>query len=99
MKQKQNFQWNKMTMGVCYYPEHWDKALWEADLTRMLDIGITVIRIAEFAWNKFEPEEGRFTFTFFDDFLELCRQKGMKVIFGTPTATPPAAGTRNGIRM
>ena len=90
MKKKQNFQWNKMTMGVCYYPEHWDKALWEADLTRMLDIGITVIRIAEFAWNKFEPEEGSFTFSFFDDFLELCQQKGMKVIFGTPTATPPA---------
>lgn len=45
MKQKQNFQWNKMTMGVCYYPEHWDKALWEADLTRMLDIGITVFEL------------------------------------------------------
>lgn len=77
-------------MGVCYYPEHWDKTLWETDLTRMLEAGITVIRVAEFAWSKFEPEEGRFTFEFFDEFLHLCLQKGMKVIFGTPTATPPA---------
>lgn len=77
-------------MGVCYYPEHWDRELWEADLARMLESGITVIRVAEFAWSKFEPEEGRFTFEFFDEFLELCMQMGMKVIFGTPTATPPA---------
>ena len=21
---KQKFQWNEMTMGVCYYPEHWE---------------------------------------------------------------------------
>ncbi len=90
MRPKQNFKWNEMTMGVDYYPEHWDKALWEEDLDRMLDVGITVIRIAEFAWNKVEPEEGIFTFAFFDEFLGLCEKKGMQVIFSTPTATPPA---------
>lgn len=90
MKREQNYQWKEMTMGVCYYPEHWDKSLWAEDLDRMLDAGITVIRIAEFAWSKIEPEEGRFEFSFFDAFLDLCVQKNMKVIFGTPTATPPA---------
>lgn len=90
MNSKQNFQWSEMTMGTCYYPEHWDKGIWEDDLDRMQAAGITVIRIAEFAWNKFEPEEGVFTFSFFDEFLELCLKKEMKVIFGTPTATPPA---------
>lgn len=90
MIRKQNYQWNRLTMGVCYYPEHWKKELWENDLERMLDVGISVIRIAEFAWNKLEPEEGKFTVDFFDEFLDLCHQKGMKVIFGTPTATPPA---------
>lgn len=90
MNSKQNYQWNQMTMGACYYPEHWDEALWESDLDRMLDTGITVIRIAEFAWSIVEPQEGEFTFEFFDRFLDLCEKKGMKVIFGTPTATPPA---------
>lgn len=90
MTARQNYQWNTMTMGVCYYPEHWDRALWGSDLDRMLDTGITVIRIAEFAWNLIEPEEGVFTYAFFDGFLDLCERKGMKVIFGTPTATPPA---------
>ncbi|MCR5106753.1 MAG: beta-galactosidase [Lachnospiraceae bacterium] len=77
-------------MGTCYYPEHWDRELWDSDIDRMLDCGISVIRIAEFAWNFFEPEEGVYTFDFFDDFLRLCEKKGMKVIMCTPTATPPA---------
>jgi beta-galactosidase len=81
---------DKPTIGVCYYPEHWPENLWENDLERMIEHGIEVIRIAEFAWNKFEPQEGIFTFNFFDEFLSLAHKKGMKVIFCTPTATPPA---------
>ncbi|MCM1254363.1 MAG: beta-galactosidase [Clostridium sp.] len=86
----QNFLWKQMTMGVCYYPEHWNEDLWEPDLTRMKKAGVSVIRIAEFAWNKIEPAEGVYDFSFFDRFLTLCSEKEMKVIFCTPTATPPA---------
>lgn len=85
----------KITMGVCYYPEHWDRSLWSDDLQRMLAAGIEVIRIAEFAWNKFEPEEGIFTFDFFDRFMEVVEHTPMKVIFCTPTATPPAWASHN----
>ena len=41
---RQRFEWNEMTVGVCYYPEHWEESLWESDLDRMLANGITVIR-------------------------------------------------------
>lgn len=56
----------------------------------MKNNGIEVIRIGEFAWSQIEPRENEFTFHFFDEFLDLAQEKGMKVIFGTPTATPPA---------
>lgn len=79
-----------ITLGTCYYPEHWPSAMWKEDLQRMLDTGIQVVRIAEFAWSKVEPEEGKFTFDFFDSFLDVAEEIGMKVIFCTPTATPPA---------
>ncbi|MGN1141829.1 MAG: beta-galactosidase [Oliverpabstia sp.] len=81
---------NQMVMGTCYYPEHWPESLWEEDMKRMLAHGITVIRIAEFAWSKIEPTEGNFTYDFYDRFLDLAEEAGMKVIFCTPTATPPA---------
>lgn len=81
---------DRIIMGTDYYPEHWDKSMWEEDLERMLETGIEVIRVAEFSWNKFEPKEGEYTWDFFDEFLDLCKKKGMRVIFCTPTATPPA---------
>ena len=80
----------RITLGTCYYPEHWSKDLWEDDLRRMLENGIETIRIAEFAWSKFEPYEGVFVYDFFDEYLDLAQRMGMKVIFCTPTATPPA---------
>ncbi len=81
---------DRLSLGVCYYPEHWDKTLWREDLLRMLENGIETVRIAEFAWSKFELTEGVFTYDFFDEFLEIAKDTGMKVIFGTPTAAPPA---------
>ena len=81
---------NNLALGTCYYPEHWDRSLWEEDLNRMLEAGIRVIRIAEFAWNKIEPREGEYTYEFFDSFLDVVEKTSMKVIFCTPTATPPA---------
>ena len=77
-------------LGVCYYPEHWQKKDWKSDLDRMLLAGIKTIRIAEFAWSFIEEKEGEFDFSFFDEFLDLVETTEMKVIFCTPTATPPA---------
>ena len=77
-------------LGVCYYPEHWNKSLWPEDLDRMLEAGLKTVRIAEFAWSLIEPREGEYTYEFFDEFLALAQETGMQVIFCTPTATPPA---------
>ena len=90
MRKTQNYTWDTLNLGTCYYPEHWDRSLWEEDMRRMLDAGIETVRVAEFAWNKVEPQEGCFTYDFFDDFLDAAQALGMKVIFSTPSATPPA---------
>ncbi len=89
MRREQKFCWDRLTLGVCYYPEHWSPDLWPDDLRRMKENGIETVRVAEFAWSIFEPEEGRFSFDLFDRFLDLAQQENMKVIFGTPTAVPP----------
>ena len=90
MRKQQNYKWETLSLGTCYYPEHWDRKLWKEDLERMLESGIGTIRIGEFAWSKVEPREDEFTFEFFDEFLKVVSETDMKVIFGTPTATPPA---------
>ena len=79
-----------VTLGVCYYPEHWEKKLWADDLDRMKKHGIAAVRIAEFAWSKFEKTEGVWSIDYFDDFLNYAVKADMPVIFCTPTAAPPA---------
>lgn len=80
----------RIVLGTCYYPEHWERADWEPDLKRMLEHGIEVVRVAEFAWSTIEPAEGEYTFGYWDEFLDTAYRCGLKVIFCTPTATPPA---------
>jgi beta-galactosidase len=87
---KGKFTLDKLGLGVCYYPEQWPEHLWEDDYRRMREIGISVVRVAEFAWSIFEPEEGVFSFDLFDRTLALAHKHGLQVILGTPTATPPA---------
>lgn len=85
-----SLQLDKISLGVCYYPEHWPDEMIQEDMTGMKASGIQYIRIAEFAWSFFEAEEGVFTFDYFDNVLEKALEHGLKVIFCTPTATPPA---------
>lgn len=86
----QKFQWSSLSVGTCYYPEHWDEALWAGDLQKMQRHHISTIRIGEFAWCFFEPREGEYDFSLFDRFMALVEKTPIHVIFGTPTATPPA---------
>jgi beta-galactosidase len=76
-------------LGVCYYPEHWDEARWEIDARRMRSLGISFVRIGEFAWSRIEPARGQFAFGWLDRAMDVLHRAGLKIVLGTPTATPP----------
>ena len=76
-------------LGVCYYPEHWPEAWWPDDARRMREMGITYVRIGEFAWSRIEPEPDRLDFAWLDRSLDVLHGAGLRVVLGTPTATPP----------
>ncbi len=77
------------TLGVCYYPEHWPEAQWADDAARMFETGLTWVRIGEFAWSRMEAAPGVFTWEWLDRAIETLGNAGLKVVLGTPTATPP----------
>ena len=79
----------KRTLGVCYYPEHWPEDWWAEDAARMAAIGLTWVRIGEFAWSRLEPEPGRLELDWLDRAIATLGAAGLKVVLGTPTATPP----------
>lgn len=79
----------KQTLGVCYYPEHWPAERWPIDAKLMVQAGISHVRIGEFAWSRLEPQPGQYDFVWLDEVFEILHEHGLKIVLGTPTATPP----------
>lgn len=75
--------------GVDYYPEHWPRKRWETDAVLMEEMGVDVVRMAEFSWSKLEPAEGQFNFGWLDEAIALLAARGIQSILGTPSAAPP----------
>ncbi|MGO4110567.1 beta-galactosidase [Paenibacillus sp. YAF4_2] len=78
-----------MNFGVCYYPEHWPEERWPLDAKMMREAGINVVRIGEFSWSKLERRAGEYSFEWLDKSLSILAAEGIRVVLGTPTATPP----------
>jgi len=78
-----------VTTGIYYYPEHWNENQWERDIKKIADMGYEFVHLAEFAWFKMEPEEGRFDFAWLDKVVNLCAKCNLKVLMCTPSATTP----------
>jgi beta-galactosidase len=78
-----------MKLGVCYYPEQWPEALWASDAQAMVDLGIRVVRIGEFAWSRMEPQPGTYDWSWLDRAVETIAAAGLQLVLGTPTAAPP----------
>ncbi len=55
----------------------------------MAETGLTWVRIGEFAWSRLEPTPGKLQFDWLDRAIDTLGAAGLKVILGTPTATPP----------
>ncbi len=78
-----------VTTGIYYYPEHWPENQWERDIKKISDMGFEFVHIAEFAWYKMEPVEGKYDFEWLDKVLNLCTKYHLKVVMCTPSATTP----------
>ncbi|MCK0167997.1 beta-galactosidase [Jannaschia sp. S6380] len=79
----------KRSLGVCYYPEHWPEDRWPEDARRMADLGLTWVRIGEFAWSRLEPSPGDYRWDWLDRAIDVLIGAGLSVVLGTPSATPP----------
>lgn len=55
----------------------------------MAEAGLSWVRIGEFAWSRLEPKPGTFDVDWLDRAIAVLAEAGLKIILGTPTATPP----------
>ncbi|MEP0188895.1 MAG: beta-galactosidase [Erythrobacter sp.] len=78
-----------MKLGCCYFPEHWPEEIWGDDAKRMCDMGLSLVRVGEFAWSRIEPVPGRFDWAWLDRVIETLADAGLEIMLCTPSATPP----------
>lgn len=87
---------NNLHLAVDYYPSQWDEATyWDSDAKRMHAANISYVRIGEFDWALFEPQDGVYNWTILDKSFDLMHCHGLKVILGTPAETPPLWAVQN----
>ena len=76
--------------GAAYYHEYQPYERLEEDLSLMEQASVSVVRVGESTWSKWEPEDGRFEFEWVERVVERVYRAGIRVIVGTPTyAIPP----------
>ncbi len=76
-------------LGAAYYPEDWPLEQIDDDIALMKESGCNVMRVAEFAWSRMEPEEGRYDFEWLHTVVDKLGDAAIATIMCTPTATPP----------
>ncbi|GGQ95653.1 beta-galactosidase [Deinococcus ruber] len=79
-----------LTLAVCDYPEHVPRDRWTRYAEQQKALGLSFVRIAEFAWSRMEPRPGEYEWAWLDEAIEAYADAGLKVVLCTPTATPPA---------
>ena len=75
--------------GAAFYEEYMPEDRLEKDVQLMEKAGITVVRVGESTWSRWEPEDGRFEFAWMDRIVDRLARAHIRVIMGTPTYSIP----------
>lgn len=79
----------QLFVGACYQPVDRSPEQIKRDIALMKSAGFNMVRMGDLSWDSFEPEEGRFTFEWFDDVLNQMHAAGIRVIVDIPGQPAP----------
>ncbi|MEN9748148.1 MAG: hypothetical protein RLZZ603_840 [Actinomycetota bacterium] len=75
--------------GAAYYNEYHQSERTAEDFELMAEAGVTVIRVGESVWHKWQPAPNTFNLDWLEPVLDAAAAKGIGVIIGTPTYAVP----------
>jgi beta-galactosidase len=79
----------ELYVGTNYHPHDSKPEQWKKDIQLMKDAGFRVVRMGHLAWDSYEPSEGKFDFTWFDNVMDMMNQAGIKVILDIAVRPAP----------
>ncbi len=76
-------------IGTRYYrPPHPRREVWSEDMERIRSSGLKLVR-AWLYWSKVNPKPGLWTFSEYDEFVELARRHGLHVLIQLAPESAP----------
>lgn len=76
-------------VGACYQPIDRSPEQIRQDIAIMKAAGFTMVRMGDLSWDSFEPQDGHFTFEWFDTILDQMHAAGIKVLLDIPGQPAP----------
>ena len=80
---------DKLYIGVNYHPHDWSEERWKIDIEMMKQAGFELVRLGHLAWDSYEPDNGVYTFEWFDKVMDLFAQAGIGVVLDISTRPAP----------
>lgn len=79
----------QLFVGACYQPIDRSPEEIDHDIAIMKRAGFNVVRMGDLSWDSFEPEQGKFTFGWFDNVMDKMQAAGIRVILDIPGTPAP----------
>ena len=79
----------QLFVGTCYQPVDRTPEEIDRDIAIMKRAGFNVVRMGDLSWDSFEPEQGKFTFDWFDSIMDKMHAAGIRVILDIPGLPAP----------
>ena len=76
-------------IGANYHPHDWTPERWRIDIDLMKQAGFDTVRVGHLAWDSFEPDDGVYTFEWFDEVMDLFAAAGIKVLLDVSMRPAP----------
>ena len=80
---------DRLFIGVNYHPHDWSPERWREDIALMVKAGFDTVRLGHLAWDSFEPDDGVYTFAWFDEVLDLFAHSGIGVVLDVSVRPAP----------
>ena len=79
----------ELYVGTNYHPHDSNPETWKHDIVLMKAAGFNVVRMGHLAWDSYEPRDGKFTFTWFDQVMDMMNDAGIKVVLDIAVRPAP----------
>jgi beta-galactosidase len=76
-------------VGACYQPIDRSPEQIRQDIAIMKKAGFNMVRMGDLSWDSFEPQEGKFSFEWFDKVIDQMHAAGIRVIVDIPGQPAP----------